>query len=216
MMKYISIFLSLSFALLNITGCGTSNDKPIVKDVQAVSITSSPVSIYATKNELDLNASVNYTDGTNADITQAARWETDFTYASLSYGKLTPKTNGDGNGSSIALDVTISYRTLRDTQNGLVTIVPLTALHIDDSNSSGSPSAGIDYTFKATADYGNGDNNISIAAGNSNQITWSVEGNATLVGVTDGIATISFTSGNATVSVTGFGDINDSKSYIVN
>ncbi len=216
MIKNITTFFSASLLLCGLGGCGTTNDTPIVKEINDISISPTSATLYATANELDLKAYVNYSDGTSADVTQAARWETDFSKASLAYGRLVPKVNGDGNGSNTTLDVTISYRSLNDTQNGMVTIVPLSALHIDDSNISGTPAADTNYTFKATADYANGDQNVSIDANNSNQIVWSVEGNATLVSVGGGEATISFSKGEANVTVTGFYDINATKSYTIN
>ena len=216
MIKKTTTLFSASLLLLALGGCGTTNDSPVVKEINDISISPASATIYATANELDLKAYANYSDGTSEDITEAARWETDFSKASLAYGKLIPKVNGDGNGSNTTLDITISYRSLGDTQNNMVTIVPLTALHIDDSNISGTPAADTSYTFKATADYANGDQNISIDANNSNQIVWSVEGNATLVSVGAGEAIISFSKGEANVTVTGFYDINTTKSYTIN
>ena len=215
-MKTITTILSTSLLLLALGGCGTTNETPIVKEINDINISPTSAAIYATTNQLELKASVNYSDGSSADITEAAKWETDFSKASLAYGKLTPKVNGEGNGNSTTLDVTASYRSLSDTHNALVRIIPLTALLIDDSDIGDSPAADINYTLKAIADYGNGDVNISIDANNSNQIIWSVEGNATLVDVKDGIATISFTKGEANVTVTGFNEINTSKSYTIN
>ena len=216
MTKKTVTFVGMSLLLFGLIGCGTTNDNPVVKEINDIAISPTSATIYATTNELDLKAYANYSDGTRADITEACGWETDFSKASLAYGKLIPKINGDSNGSSTTLDITISYRSLGDTQNNMVTIVPLAALHIDDSNISGTPVADTTYTFKATADYANGDQNISIDTNNSNQIVWSVEGNATLVNVGGGEATVSFSKGEANVTVTGFYDINATKSYTIN
>ena len=136
-MKYISTFLSLCLLLLTLSGCGTNNEKPIVKEINDIDISPSSASIYATTNQLELKASVNYSDATSADITQAARWETDFTAVSLSYGMLTPKVNGDRNGNDLTINVTASYRGIEDTTS--ITIAALQDLNIsDDTNGSGS------------------------------------------------------------------------------
>ena len=210
-MKYTSTLLGSSLLLLALGGCGTNNDTPIVKEVESISVSPSSANILSTKNEFELNASVHYSDGSESDVKEAARWETDFSKASLSYGKLTPKVNGDGNGNDIDISVTASYKGLEDTAS--VTIVPLTKLHIDDSNTSGDPKADVDYLFKATGEYKDGENNVSIDENNSNEIVWSVEGNATLVDVKGGMATISFTKGDANVTISAFDEINATKSY---
>ncbi|SFV49882.1 hypothetical protein MNB_SM-7-1472 [hydrothermal vent metagenome] len=208
-MKNIASLIATSVLCFAFIGCGTTNEEPIVKEINDIKISPLSATIYSTTNELNLTASANYNDSSNADITQAARWETDFNIATLSYGKLTPKANGEDN-SSTTIDVTLSYKDLQDTAS--VTIIALTALHIDDSNLSDPIVADVNYTLKAYADYDNNQSNISIDANNSNEIHWSIQGSATLVDESNGSAIIRFSSGDANVTVSAFG-INDTKSY---
>ena len=214
-MKYLSAFLTASFLLATLSGCGTNNEEPIVKEINDISISPSSASIYATTNQLELKASVNYSDATSADITEAARWETDFAAASLSYGKLTPKINGDENGSDITVSVTASYRGIEDTTS--VTIYALQDLNISD-DTNGSPTINTEYTFTAIASYSNGDSNITIGTGNSNNVSWDVNDTniAEIISQTDGIAKIKFLqSGDVNITVKAY-DISFSDTYSPN
>lgn len=207
--------MSLCLLLLTLSGCGTNNEKPIVKEINDIDISPSSASIYATRNQLELKASVNYSDATSADITQAARWETDFTAASLSYGKLTPKVNGDGNGNDLTINVTASYKGIEDTAS--VTIAALQDLNISD-DTNGSPSVGTEYTFTALASYSNGDSNITIGTGNSNNVSWDVNDTsiAEITSQTDGVAKIKFIqAGDVNITVKAY-DISDSATYSPN
>ncbi len=214
-MKYISAFITASFLLAALTGCGTNNEEPIVKEINDIAVSPSSAGIYPTTNQLQLKASVNYSDATSADITEAARWETKFTAASLSYGKLTPKVNGDGNGNDTTIDVTASYKGMEDTAS--VTIYALQDLNISD-NTNGSPSSGSEYNFWATASYSNGDTNISIDANNSNNVSWDVNDTsiAEITSQTNGMAKIKFLqSGDVNITVKAY-DVTKTKSYNVN
>jgi len=196
-------------------GCGDNTDTPVVKDVQNIFISypESQTEVYSTSS-IQLKASVLYDDGSSADITQAAGWKCDYSKASIFYGKLTPKVNGEENGSSTFVDISITYKTLADADDNLIKIIPLTALHIDDSNTSGAPKADVEYTFRATADYADATNSVLIDTNNSNNVTWSVEGKATIVTQGEGKVTIKFGTGDVNVTVSAF-DINDTKHYTI-
>lgn len=194
-------------------GCGENTERPIVKEIEDINISPSSPEILSTNEKFVLRANVLYDDGTSAEITEAVRWETAWEYASLSYGELVPKVNGDVNGNPLTFDVSASYKSLEAVTS--VTIVPLSGLTIDDSNITGAnPQSGVEYSFKASGEYGGGERNASIGPGNSNHIFWSVTGSATLKASENGIAKVVFTSGEANVTVSGF-DITDVRSYTI-
>ena len=209
--------VSSLFALLMIStfgGCGDDTQTPIVKDIESISIddTNSPITIRATTNATQLKALVHYDDGSQADITQAAVWQTDYSKATIFYGKLSPLVNGDGNGGETFVDLSFSYSGLEYANDNLVKIVALTTLDINDSNIGKTPQANVEYLLRAYANYSNGETHIPIDANNSNHIEWSVEGNATIVKQEDGKATIKFLQGDVNVTVKAF-EVNATTSY---
>ena len=213
-MKNIATVFSTSLLALALVGCGTNNDTPIVKEINDINISPSTASIRATTNEFELQASANYNDGTSADITQAARWESgDYSKLLVSYGKILPKANGDDNQNSAFISVTASYKDLSDTAT--IELIPVTGVQIIDTNeTNGSGLSNVAYTFSATATYGDGVTK-AIDQNNSLNTQWSVEGNTSSITIDDGKAIIVFNPGESNVSVAIF-DKNDTFTIQIN
>ena len=213
-MKKIYSFLLSTALLLGLAGCGETTDTPIVKDINYIEIQAPTTPLYSTTNSYNLTAIAHYTDDTQMDVTQAVLWETDFSKAYLSYGALTPKVNGENN-DTLLLNVTISYRGA--SQSKEIELYALTDLNISD-DTNGSPTINTEYTFTAIASYSNGDDNISIGQGNSNNVSWDVNDTtkAEIVSQSDGIAKIKFLqAGDVNVTVKAY-DKSTTKSYTIN
>ncbi len=187
-------------AVLFFTGCGNSTDSTI-KDIDYITIdTTSPTSIYATENKKQLTSTTVYTDGTSSDSTQNVKWtSSDYSKMAVYQGEINPKVNGG------SVDISISYGKLPSSKikNSPVTLTihAVTSLSMD-KNGSNVTTTGTQ-TIIATATYD--DSSVkTIGAGNSLNISWSVSGNATLDSVTDGVATVTFNSGQSTVTVSAF------------
>ncbi len=209
--KITALFTSL---LLLLGGCGDTTETPVVKEIDRIAIdTPSPDFLYATTDELNVTARVYYNDGTSADITANSTWKTDYTLTTILYGTITPVANGDGNGNEATFEISVQYQDLNDSYSPL-RLIPITALSIDDSNITNDPNA-IDttkvYTLYADGNYSDG-TTLRIQSGNSKNVTWSVEGNVTIIDVSDGVLQVQFSDGDSNITVSAF-DINDTKSY---
>ncbi len=205
-MKKTAISLLLTFAAF-LGGCGDTTETPLVKEVEDIQISETNASLYATTNKLELHAKVNYDDGSSEDVTQACGWESDdYTKLSISYGKIVPKANGEGNGSSAFVLISAHYKGLSDSTT--VKLVPLKQLTIVDTNDTNhSAKAGVAYTFSAIASYTDA-KTLPIDENNSQNIQWSVQGHSNSLSTKNGVATIVFDKGESNVTVSAY-DIND-------
>ncbi len=205
-MKKTAISLLLTFAAL-LGGCGDTTETPLVKEVEDIQISETNASLYATTNKLELHAKVNYDDGSSEDVTQACGWESDdYTKLSISYGKIIPKANGDDNGSSAFVLISAHYKGLSDsTTVELVPLKQLTIVDTNDTNHSGYTDTV--YTFSAIATYED-NKTLPIDENNSENIKWVVDGNAISVVVEDGVLKVVFGTGESNITVSAFGDIN--------
>ena len=216
-MKYLYLFF-FSATLLLLIGCKETTTSPVIKDIQSISIENVPPFIYATRNSVQLKATAHYDDGSDADITEAAAWrfvgENDYSEATLFYGLITPKQNGDGNGSEALLEFEISYKELAD--NGSLRIIPATALTIDDTNITDTNNIKVDdnYTFSVDINYSDG-TFAKADENHSNSLIWSATGSAEVLNQENGVATIHFTqTGEANISIT-FHSLSDLRTYTV-
>ena len=213
-MKKIYNLVLASALLLSLTGCGDTTDTPIVEEIEYIEIKTPDTPLYSTTNSYALSAVAHYSNDTTRDVTEAVLWETDFSKAALSYGTLTPKVNGD-NADTLSLPVTISYRGAQESRD--IELYALEDLNISD-DTNGSPLLNQEYTFTAVASYSNGDTNVSIGAGNSNNVSWDVNDTniAEITSQTDGVAKIKFLkSGTVSITVKAY-DESNTTSYTVN
>ena len=208
---YTSFLIATAFLF---SGCGDTTETPVVADIDHIAIDTPPVtSLYATTDELNLTARVYLNDNSDFDITDSAVWMvSDYDKASIYGGTLSPSANGDGNGSVAEVEVILSYRDFNDTYTP-IRIIPLQSVFIDDSNitDKNDINTSLTYTLKAFATYGETNTTLQIGPGNSKNISWIAEGNAT-VEVTDGIATVTFSGGEANITVVAF-EHNETKVY---
>jgi hypothetical protein len=205
--------LFIVLGVLFFVGCTEdTTTNPVVKDIKKISIIPpSSYKLYVTDDTYQLRAEATYTDNSTADITNNVLWnlgEGNYTYATMSSGLIKAKANPEDNVSAF-VNVYISYRDFSDSLAS-IEIAPITSISINqqDINQTGT------YTLSAKAFY-NDDTSLEIEQNNSNGVTWSVSGSASIVSTQDGRAEISFTQGEANVTVSCF-DVNDTKRYNIN
>lgn len=195
MKRYILAFI-VTFAFF---GCKDTSDT--IKDIDYITIdTTSPTSIYATQNKKQLSASTFYTDGTSSDSTNNVKWtSSDYSIMSVYQGEINPKANG----ADVNISISYGNLPLDKIKNSPITvnIIGIKSLSIDQNNTDINTTGTFNIT--ATATYNDNSTN-AIGVDNSLNITWSVSGNATLDSVTDGVATVTFSSGETNVTVSGF------------
>jgi len=203
--------LSLSFLLLITTsffGCQSNTKNEIIKEVQSISIQTSNRNLYTTSDGIFYDAFVTYTDNTTDKATNSVLWKMDdYSKATVTSGRVSANTNQEVN-----VGISIEYSNFK--AYDYVHLLPMTSLKINapisDHNNVTKDKA---YIFSATATYI--DNTIQkIQEGNSKNIKWSVDGNATLKDTNDGIATIEFDNGSSSVTLSGF-DFNITYNYFV-
>ncbi len=203
-------FLTLLLPLLFFIGCGENTDNPVVKEIDHIAIDSNGSSkkIYTLQNSFTMSASVYFNDASTADITNLANWSfidsTNYSVASLFGGVIKPLANSNAN-----LSFQIEYASFQAEENA--TLIKATAIDINDSDVSSPIDTTQIYTLYADLNFSDGAT-IQAKSGYDNNISWSVEGNVTLVEVVDGAAKVQFSSGDSNVTVTFF-DINKTKSY---
>jgi hypothetical protein len=216
-MKY---FLTLFISLIIFAGCGDNNETPIVKDITSIKIDEPKITkLYVTRNDINFTAKAFYNDGSSADITEYISWYFDdskfYDYAAFSNGSMYAVANGD-DGNETTVKISANYRNLSDTLNTPITIIPAKSISIDDSNISDENNVSTDTTYKLYADVNFTDGNTTkVGKNNSKNITWEVEGDATIISTDDGILEIQFSSGESNVTVSVF-DINSTKTYKAN
>ena len=198
--------LSLSLAALMI-GCGTeSNEPPLVPGIVSISIddTNTTTLIRSLEQEIQLYATVLYTDGTSDSATYQLDWESnDTTVVIVNNGLISAVAN---HGSAA---ISASYRDkLFTTVDKNITIVPLTDVNITsvedpivDINYTADPMhadinvSGI-YKLSAIGTFEDGESNVTITS----DINWT-SSNTT-------IATIDISTGDLNVLADGHTDIN--------
>ena len=215
-MKYFSFFL-LSFILtLFFGGCKKTTSKPVLKDIENIRIDNVPDHIYATRNSLQLKAVAHYNDGSEADVTEAAIWRfndvNNYKEATVFYGLIVPRENGDGNGSDALLDINIAYKELAD--NAQLRIVRATAIAIDDTNISDPNNIKVDDNYTFAVDINYSDSTSAKADENhSNALIWSASGAAEIVSQSGYKAEVHFTrAGEANITLS-FHSLNDLRTY---
>ena len=193
-MKLLTTLLTTSLTLLLIA-CGDNTTTPLLKDVTSLAIDDANVTMHSTDAPKTITATVTYTDGTTADATTSIFWSSsDSDILNASLGELTP---GVSNGGNVTIEV--SYEQYGDSIGATVYSLTDYNASFPDINSTGT------YTFQAYGDFDNGDTNISIAS----NIVWSAD-NGAVVETTDGVASITFVTGDTNVTATVFGDTNTS------
>jgi Bacterial Ig-like domain (group 2) len=206
-MKYLQLsLLSFSLAALMI-GCGTESDEaPLVPEIVSIEIdgadTNSP--IRSLEDELQLRATVTYSDETDSSVDTQLDWESNDTTVIVVHNGLVTAVANHGTAA-----ISASYRDkLFTTVDKNITIIPLTDINI---TSIEDPIVDINYTtdpmhadinvsgiYKLTAigTFENGDSNITITS----DMNWT-SSNTT-------IATIDLSSGDLNVLLDGHTDIN--------
>ncbi len=205
-MKYFSTLFLATFFFLTFTGCGGNDtEKPVVADIDHIEVDKpNPNTVYATQDSLQLTAKVYLNNGKEIDITHAAVWSTDYTKATILAGSFAAATN-----DAVSVPVSVKYFDFQSNPV-YVSIIPMTQLFFIDGGLPSTIPAG-ERVFSASAIYKDGTQK-AIGEGNSKNIEWSVSGSAELTNTDNGIATITFSTGDATVSLAAF-DFNITKSY---
>jgi len=199
-------FISSLFFIFTLSGCGGENtDNPVIPDIDHIEIDKPTVnSVYATQDSLQLHATVYLNDGSQQDITHSAVWSTDYTKATILAGSFAAATN-----SAISVPVNVKYFDFKS-NTVYISIIPMTQLFFIDGGLPSNIPAG-ERVFSASASYQDGSHK-AIGKGNSKNIEWSVSGSAEITKTENGIATINFAAGDATVTLKAF-DFSVTKSY---
>ena len=214
--------LALTFLFL---GCGTESDKPpLVPDIASISIQDYATVGYlrSVGQQLDLDGTVLYTDGTSSNTADELNWESnDTSIISVNNGHLTANAN---HGS---VSISITYRgklTSESNESKIVEIVPIEDVNI---SSAGDPALDIDYSvipahaevnttgiypLKAMGTFKDDSNSYDI----TNNVIWG-SGNVTVatVGINTGEITI-LASGHTDINISLFNEVNSSLSIDVN
>jgi len=188
---------SLLLWTLFFSACQETTTTAPLTDISSISINETNISLYPTDLTQQATATVLYKDTTTADVTKFVQWlSTDLNLFTAPQGLITVGTINGGDAN-----LSISYKKYLDTKT--VHLHKLTKFHIlaPDVNSSGTGT----YTFEAYGAFDNGESNRSIA----NNILWNLNGK-TVTNVVKGVATITFTTGDANVTATMFNDTNSS------
>ncbi len=206
-MKYLQLsLLSFSLAALMI-GCGTESDEaPLVPEIVSIEIDGADINspIRSLEDELQLRATVTYSDETDSSVDTQLDWESNDTTVIVVHNGLVTAVANHGTAA-----ISASYRDkLFTTVDKNITIIPLTDINI---TSIEDPIVDINYTtdpmhadinvsgiYKLTAigTFENGDSNITI----TRDMNWT-SSNTT-------IATIDLSSGDLNVLLDGHTDIN--------
>ncbi len=183
--------LSISLAALMI-GCGTESDEPpLVPEIVSISIdganTTTP--IHSLEQEVQLNTTVLYSDGTSGSATYQLDWESNDTSVIVVSNGLVSAVANHGTAA-----ISASYRdTLFTTADKNITIVPL----IDVNITSASSDLNISY-----AD-GNASVDINTTGSYTLQANGTFEDNETLFAISSNIAWISSNTTVTTIDSTG-------------
>jgi|LGOV01.1.fsa_nt_gb hypothetical protein len=206
-MKYLQLsLLSFSLAALMI-GCGTESDEaPLVPEIVSIEIDGADINspIRSLEDELQLRATVTYSDETDSSVDTQLDWESNDTTVIVVHNGLVTAVANHGTAA-----ISASYRDkLFTTVDKNITIIPLTDINI---TSIEDPIVDINYTtdpmhadinvsgiYKLTAigTFENGDSNITITS----DMNWT-SSNTT-------IATIDLSSGDLNILLDGHTDIN--------
>jgi len=189
--------LSLALVALSFSACQEATTNATLVDIQSIAISEKSIALYPTDKSFQASATVTYKDNTTVDATQKVDWlSSNLSLFGVSSGELKPSLLNGGDGN-----VTIAYKKYGDAV--ALHMHKLTAFHLEypDINSSGTGS----YIFKAYGDFDNNETNRSIAS----NIVWTLNG-AVVSDVTDGVATIILSAGDANVTATMFNETNSS------
>ena len=162
-------YKTLSFLLLStfFISCGENTTTSPIKDVTAIKLSESNISIYATQNVLSLSSSVLYTDGTSTDVTKDTAWNSSDTNIFLA-------TNGSilasANGGDASLNIDYASK-LHDSSP--VHVKALQSINYSDINVSDSTQA---QTIYVTGNFENNETNVTMQT----NILWSTDTNATI------------------------------------
>jgi len=177
--------------------CGEVTKTSQLIDISSIAIDNKNISIYSTDANISDSATVTYNDNSTAIVTDDVSWsDSNNTIFSVTQGKISISTNNGGDAN-----LSINYKKFNDST--LVHVNKLTSFNLvyPDVNSSGTGS----YTFSAK---GNFDNNQTDRLIKSN-IFWTAN-NGAVISIFDGVATITFLTGDTNVTATMFGDTNES------
>lgn len=190
---------SIVFILITIflISCGEITKVNQITDIKSIAIDNKNISIYPTDSNISNIATLTYKDNSTDIVTNDMEWSSsDINIFTVSQGKIGVITNiaGDAN-------LSINYKKFNDSTTVHVHKLTSFSLAYPDINSSGTGG----YTFSAKGDF---DNNKTGRLIKSN-ILWSANNSAT-ISVLNGVATITFISGDTNVTATMFGDTNTS------
>jgi hypothetical protein len=198
MIKRLLFFITI----LIFIGCGNGKNttSAIVKDIKSIAINKPLVdSILSTSDGYQFQATIYYNDGSESNGTKNVAWRVDdYDISTMYIGFVKPKANtGD-------INITIFYKDFSDEYRGKFHIIKATGIDIlnyEDINTTG------EFTLTAQATY---ENNLTknIDTGNSQNITWYVDGDASLVEIIDGKAKINFYAGETNITASLFNEIN--------
>ncbi len=216
-MKYLkNSLLSLSLAALMI-GCGTeSNEPPLVPGIVSISIddTNTTTSIRSLAHEIQLYATVLYTDGTSDTATYQLDWESNDTSVVVVNNGLVSAVANHG-----AAAISASYRDkLFTTVDKNITIIPLIDVNITstsadlnisyaDANASVDINTTGSYTLQANGTFEDNETVLAISrsvlwtSSNATVATIDVEGLMTILPLAD-------QNGTADINVSIYNEIN--------
>ncbi|MGB5964891.1 MAG: hypothetical protein WBF77_12090 [Sulfurimonadaceae bacterium] len=187
-MKYLQLSL-LSFSLAAfMLGCGTESDEaPLVPEIISISIDDANVTtpIRSLVQEVQLGATVLYSDGTSSNATYQLDWESNDTSVVVNNGLVVAAAN---HGTAT---ISASYRDkLYTTESKTIEITPLTELNITTT------SADLNITYNDT-NASQAAVDINVTGSYTLQANGTFEDNETVLAISSNIA---WTSSNTTVA----------------
>lgn len=191
---YITILLSLATFFIS---CGETTKKSPIIDIKAIVIDNKNISLYPTDSNLSNTATIKYQNNSIASGTDEMTWSSsNNNVLNASQGKISILTNRGGD-----VNLSIKYKQFSDYTP--IHVYKLTSFNLlyPDVNSSGTGT----YTFSAKGSF---DNNVTDKSIKTN-IIW-VANNGATISALDGVATITFITGETNVTATMFGDTNSS------
>jgi hypothetical protein len=179
-------------------GCGeNTQDNTIIPDVTSISIDEQNISIYSTDKATTLHSSVHYTDGSTADATHYTVWSSSdddiatFDNDSDLFG-------GINNGGDATISIT--YDSFKQEVPAHIYALTSFFVNYDEINATGT------YPLRALGSFENNETNRTIVK----NIYWRADNGAEIEIDDDGVANITFETGDTNVTVTVFDDTNTS------
>ncbi len=164
-MKFTKTLTSLALLTLLIS-CGENTTTSPLKDITAISLDETNVSIYAT-GEASLHSTVHYDDGSTADGSADMAWGSDDSSIIATRSALVYAT-ANGGDANVTIDYASKY-----SDSAPVHVIKLLSINFSDLNIS---DVGNPQIISFSGNFENNETNVTM----QRNITWSVDENATI------------------------------------